>query len=130
MLAHGSTAQFALSLGQPISRWLDHHASAGFFLGLVLLAVAILWPEIKQHLPALPKSPTDRLKAVEEVNRELEKKLAGLISWIERAQLLERIDKHEIRLNELADHPLNPVDPMGLIIHKATYGKRGAEGIR
>ena len=32
------------------------------------------------------------------------------------------IDKHEITLNELADHLLNPVDPTGLIIHKAMYG--------
>ena len=69
MLAHGSTAQFALWLTGTISKWLDGHAWAGFLAGLGLIAAALVWPELRPRFAArlkIPKTTQQRVKEVEE----------------------------------------------------------------
>jgi hypothetical protein len=99
MLAHGSTAQFSLSISQSASRWLDNHAWAGFVLGLGLLAIAVLWPEIKQYLPRLPKTIHERLRELE-VDR-----IPGLMKTQEshNSQICARSDALESQLVEQRD---------------------------
>src|ERR1700730_7431418 len=68
MLAHASTAQFTLSIAGHISKWLGENAWAGFVAGFALLAVTVLWPDIKKRLPdrwALPKTLPERMHNLE-----------------------------------------------------------------
>jgi chromosome segregation ATPase len=66
MLAHASTATFAVSVFGYMSKWLGANAWAGFVFGFSILALSIVWPEIR-NTPwlvrlRLPKSPHEQLR--------------------------------------------------------------------
>ena len=69
LLAHASTATFAVSLFGQASAWLDRHAWFGLVIGLILLALAVGWPELEPRLckvlKALPRSNGARLRFLE-----------------------------------------------------------------
>lgn len=73
MLAHGSTAQFSIWFFGSATKWLDHHVWAGIVAGAMLLAMAIVGPELigwaaKQSWAVklkLPRTPGERLKLLE-----------------------------------------------------------------
>src|SRR5690348_7136061 len=71
MLAHASTAVFTISLFGYATKWLDNHAWVGFAAGLVLLALAVVWPDVKPRCAVflerlkIPRTPGDRLNEIE-----------------------------------------------------------------
>ncbi len=65
MLAHASTAQFVTSLSGKISEYLDRKPSVGIFLAVAWLVLVIVWPEIRHHIPRLPRTIDERLKELE-----------------------------------------------------------------
>jgi hypothetical protein len=73
MLAHGSTAQFLISLFASLTGWLDHHAWAGVAMGAVLIGLAMVGPELATYVSGqswaaklrIPKTPGERLRLLE-----------------------------------------------------------------
>ncbi len=70
MLAHASTGVFAFSLFHALNKWLDANAWAGFVFGSLLIALAIVWPNLKPKLPGwlkVPKTTHERLRELNEL---------------------------------------------------------------
>lgn len=68
LLAHGSTAQFAVTVFAKVSQFLDNHAWVGFLLGFAWLMLVIKSPDLKRRLPSwvsIPKTPNERLLVIE-----------------------------------------------------------------
>jgi hypothetical protein len=71
-----STAQFVIEFLRGTTKWLDHHAWAGFIGGFALLSGSIAWPDIRRAFAgklSLPKTTTERIDSLEEaINRHLD----------------------------------------------------------